>query len=63
VTFLDKHDLNSRFHNAQYPDQTKVVLACLMAPQGIPCIVTPHLLVTAAMPHRKGPPPTVPAPG
>jgi glycosidase len=38
VTFLDNHDLNERFHNAQYPSQTRVALACLMTLQGIPCI-------------------------
>jgi glycosidase len=38
VTFIDNHDLNARFHNAQYPDQTKIVITCLMTIQGIPCI-------------------------
>ena len=38
VTFLDNHDLNERFHNAQYPEQTKLALTCLMTLQGIPCI-------------------------
>jgi glycosidase len=38
VTFIDNHDLCSRFHNAQYPDQTKIMLTCLMTIQGIPCI-------------------------
>jgi glycosidase len=38
VTFLDNHDLNERFHSAQYPQQTKLALTCLMTLQGIPCI-------------------------
>jgi glycosidase len=38
ITFLDNHDLNERFHNAQYPEQTRLALACLMTLQGIPCI-------------------------
>ena len=38
VTFLDNHDLNERFHNPQFPDQTKLALTCLMTLQGIPCI-------------------------
>jgi glycosidase len=38
VTFIDNHDLNARFHNSQYPDQTKIVLTCLMTIQGVPCI-------------------------
>ncbi|MDP4265566.1 MAG: alpha-amylase family glycosyl hydrolase [Bacteroidota bacterium] len=38
VTFLDNHDLSERFHNAQFPEQTKLALTCLMTMQGIPCI-------------------------
>ena len=38
VTFLDNHDLNERFHNSQFPEQTKLALTCLMTMQGIPCI-------------------------
>jgi glycosidase len=38
VTFIENHDLNKRFHNAQYPSQTKLALTCLMTMQGIPCI-------------------------
>jgi glycosidase len=38
ITFLDNHDLNERFHNAQYPGQTRLALTCLMTMQGIPCI-------------------------
>ena len=38
VTFLDNHDLNARFHSAQYPGQTTLALTCLMTMQGIPCI-------------------------
>jgi glycosidase len=38
ITFLDNHDLNSRFHNRQFPDQTKLALTCLMTLQGVPCI-------------------------
>lgn len=38
VTFLDNHDLNERFHNAQFPEQTKLALTCLMTMQGISCI-------------------------
>jgi glycosidase len=38
VTFLDNHDLNERFHDAQYAGQTRVALACLMTLLGIPCV-------------------------
>lgn len=38
ITFLDNHDLNSRFHNKDFPGQTMVALTCLMTLQGIPCI-------------------------
>ncbi|WP_088892431.1 alpha-amylase family glycosyl hydrolase [Leptolyngbya ohadii] len=38
ITFLDNHDLNERFHNKAFPDQTKLALTCLMTLQGIPCI-------------------------
>jgi glycosidase len=38
VTFLDNHDLDRRFHNKQFPDQTKLALTCLLCMQGIPCI-------------------------
>jgi glycosidase len=38
VTFLDNHDLNERFHNVRYPEQTQLALTCLMTLQGIPCI-------------------------
>ncbi|MEJ0101454.1 MAG: alpha-amylase family glycosyl hydrolase [Bacteroidota bacterium] len=38
VTFLDNHDLNERFHNTQFPEQTKLALTCLMTMQGISCI-------------------------
>jgi glycosidase len=38
VTFIDNHDLNSRFNIPLFPDQTKIMLTCLMTIQGIPCI-------------------------
>ncbi len=38
ITFLDNHDLNERFHNAQFPEQTRMALTLLMTMQGIPCI-------------------------
>lgn len=38
VTFLDNHDMNERFHRAEYIGQTQLALACLMTLQGIPCI-------------------------
>ena len=38
ITFLENHDLNERFHNKAFPDQTKLALTCLMTLQGIPCI-------------------------
>ncbi|MEP7371875.1 MAG: alpha-amylase family glycosyl hydrolase [Chitinophagaceae bacterium] len=38
ITFLDNHDLNERFHNPAFPEQTKLALTCLMAMQGISCI-------------------------
>ncbi len=38
VTFLDNHDLNERFHQPQFSDQTKLALTCLMTLQGISCI-------------------------
>ena len=38
VNFCDNHDLNNRFHNPQYPGQTKIMLTCLMTLSGIPCI-------------------------
>lgn len=38
VTFLDNHDLDRRFHNKQFPEQTKLALTCLLCMQGIPCI-------------------------
>ncbi len=38
VTFLDNHDLTSRFHIQQYEGQTKIALVCLMTMQGIPSI-------------------------
>jgi glycosidase len=38
VTFMDNHDIDRRFHNKQYPGQTKSMLTCLMTLQGIPCI-------------------------
>lgn len=38
VTFLDNHDLNSRFHNRNFPEQSRLALTCLMCMQGIPCI-------------------------
>jgi len=38
VTFLDNHDLNTRFHHSYYTDQTKLAITCLMTMQGIPCI-------------------------
>jgi glycosidase len=38
VTFIDNHDIDRRFHNKQFPDQTRLMLACLMTMQGIPCI-------------------------
>src|SRR3954468_12816729 len=36
ITFLDNHDLNERFHNSGYTDQTKFALTCLLTLQGIP---------------------------
>ncbi|MDP4208882.1 MAG: alpha-amylase family glycosyl hydrolase [Bacteroidota bacterium] len=38
INFCDNHDLNDRFHNPNYPEQTKVMLTCLMTLSGIPCI-------------------------
>ena len=38
ITFLDNHDLNERFHNPEFPEQTKLALTCLMTMQGISCI-------------------------
>jgi glycosidase len=38
VTFIDNHDIDRRFHNKQFSGQTRVILACLMTMQGIPCI-------------------------
>jgi glycosidase len=38
ITFLDNHDLNERFNNEAYPEQTRLALTCLMTMQGIPCI-------------------------
>ncbi len=38
VTFIDNHDIDRRFHNKQFPDQTRIILTCLMTMQGIPCI-------------------------
>lgn len=38
ITFLDNRDLNERFHNEAYPEQTGLALTCLMTMQGIPCI-------------------------
>ena len=38
ITFLDNHDLNERFHNPAFPEQTKLALTCLMTMQGISCI-------------------------
>jgi glycosidase len=38
VTFLDNHDLNERFHQPEYPEQTRLALTCLMTMQGIPCL-------------------------
>ena len=38
VTFLDNHDLNERFHNPAFPEQSKLALTCLMTMQGISCI-------------------------
>ena len=38
VTFLDNHDLNERFHNPEFPGQTKLALTCMMTMQGISCI-------------------------
>lgn len=38
VTFLDNHDLDRRFHNKQFPGQTKLALICLLCMQGVPCI-------------------------
>jgi glycosidase len=38
VTFIDNHDIDRRFHNKQFPEQTRLMLACLMTMQGIPCI-------------------------
>ncbi len=38
VTFIDNHDIDRRFHNKQFPEQTKLMLTCLMTMQGIPCI-------------------------
>jgi glycosidase len=38
VTFLDNHDLDSRFHNKSFPARTRIALTCLMTLQGIPCV-------------------------
>jgi glycosidase len=38
MNFIDNHDVNARFHNPQYPDQTKIMLTCLMTMSGIPCL-------------------------
>lgn len=38
ITFIDNHDIDRRFHNKQFPEQTKLILTCLMTMQGIPCI-------------------------
>jgi glycosidase len=38
VTFIDNHDIDRRFHNKQFPEQTRLMLTCLMSMQGIPCI-------------------------
>jgi glycosidase len=38
VTFIDNHDIDRRFHNKQFPEQTRLMLTCLMTIQGIPCI-------------------------
>lgn len=38
VTFLDNHDLNERFTHADWPDQTRIALTCLMSMQGLPCL-------------------------
>lgn len=38
VTFLDNHDLNERYHNTNFPGQSRIALTCLMAMQGISCI-------------------------
>ena len=38
VTFIDNHDIDRRFHNKQFPGQTRLMLTCLMTMQGIPCI-------------------------
>jgi len=38
VTFIDNHDIDRRFHNKQFPEQTKLILTCLMTMQGIPCV-------------------------
>lgn len=38
ITFLDNHDMNSRFHCPDWPGQTRLALSCLMTMQGIPCI-------------------------
>lgn len=38
VTFLDNHDLDSRFHHKDFPRQTMIALTCLMSLQGIPCV-------------------------
>jgi len=38
VTFIDNHDIDRRFHNKQFPEQTKLILTCLLTMQGIPCI-------------------------
>ena len=38
VTFIDNHDIDRRFHNKQFPEQTRLILTCLMTMQGIPCI-------------------------
>ncbi|MFT3702613.1 MAG: alpha-amylase family glycosyl hydrolase [Agriterribacter sp.] len=38
VTFLDNHDLNERFTNPDFPEQTTLALTCLMTMQGVSCI-------------------------
>lgn len=42
VTFLDNHDLNERFHQPAWPEQSRIALLCLLTLQGVPCIYYGH---------------------
>ena len=42
VTFLDNHDLNERFHQQNWPKQSRTALLCLFSLQGVPCLYYGH---------------------